>query len=140
MTDHLKGLLITFTGVLFILPDSLFVRLIGTDGVTVASVVKTYPLPDATDVEPTVWLSCTFSHSRKAVARHIESGFRLFGGTRRVLGTFTWRHNHKVLEFKPLLSLMSSTFHTLTLPARYGALDESLQFTFRTTVSTTSGI
>ena len=36
MTDHLKGLLITFTGVLFILPDSLFVRLIGTDGVTVA--------------------------------------------------------------------------------------------------------
>ena len=110
------------------------------DGVTVASVVKTYPLPDATDVEPTVWLSCTFSHSRKAVARHIESGFRLFGGTRRVLGTFTWRHNHKVLEFKPLLSLMSSTFHTLTLPARYGALDESLQFTFRTTVSTTSGI
>lgn len=36
MNDHLKGLLITFTGVLFILPDSLFVRLIGTDGVTVA--------------------------------------------------------------------------------------------------------
>lgn len=36
MTDHLKGLLITFTGVLFILPDSLFVRLIGTDGITVA--------------------------------------------------------------------------------------------------------
>ncbi|MEC7764499.1 MAG: DMT family transporter [Pseudomonadota bacterium] len=36
MSDHLKGLLITFTGVLFILPDSLFVRLIDTDGMTVA--------------------------------------------------------------------------------------------------------
>lgn len=36
MPDHLKGLLITTLGVLFVLPDSLMVRLIGTDGVTVA--------------------------------------------------------------------------------------------------------
>lgn len=36
MTDHLKGLIITFLGVVFILPDSLMVRLIETDGVTVA--------------------------------------------------------------------------------------------------------
>lgn len=36
MSDHVKGLLITFAGVLFILPDSLMVRLIETDGVTVA--------------------------------------------------------------------------------------------------------
>ncbi|MAM60419.1 DMT family transporter [Maritimibacter sp. UBA3975] len=36
MTDHLKGLTITFLGVLFILPDSLMVRLIETDGMTVA--------------------------------------------------------------------------------------------------------
>lgn len=36
MSDHVKGLLITFAGVLFILPDSLMVRLIATDGVTVA--------------------------------------------------------------------------------------------------------
>ncbi|WP_281843398.1 DMT family transporter [Sinisalibacter aestuarii] len=36
MTDHVKGLLITTLGVLFILPDSLMVRLIATDGVTVA--------------------------------------------------------------------------------------------------------
>ncbi len=36
MNDHLKGLLITFTGVMFILPDSLMVRLIAADGVTIA--------------------------------------------------------------------------------------------------------
>lgn len=36
MTDHTKGLLITFLGVLFIVPDSLMVRLIQTDGITVA--------------------------------------------------------------------------------------------------------
>lgn len=36
MTDHVKGLLVTTLGVLFILPDSLMVRLIATDGVTVA--------------------------------------------------------------------------------------------------------
>lgn len=36
MSDHVKGVLITILGVLFILPDSLMVRLIGTDGVTVA--------------------------------------------------------------------------------------------------------
>lgn len=36
MSDHVKGLLITFAGVLFILPDSLMVRLIETDGITIA--------------------------------------------------------------------------------------------------------
>jgi drug/metabolite transporter (DMT)-like permease len=36
MSDHLKGLIITFVGVLCIVPDSLMVRLIETDGVTVA--------------------------------------------------------------------------------------------------------
>ncbi len=36
MTDHQKGLLITTLGVLFIVPDSLFVRLIETDMLTVA--------------------------------------------------------------------------------------------------------
>lgn len=47
MTEHLKGLLITATGVLFIVPDSLFVRLIEGDpasisfwrGVTAGSVI-----------------------------------------------------------------------------------------------------
>ncbi|MBV7408698.1 DMT family transporter [Maritimibacter sp. DP1N21-5] len=34
--DHIKGLLITALGVLFIVPDSLMVRLIDTDGATVA--------------------------------------------------------------------------------------------------------
>lgn len=36
MTDHHKGLLITALGVLFIVPDSLFVRLIDTDMLTIA--------------------------------------------------------------------------------------------------------
>ncbi|MGP9790733.1 DMT family transporter [Roseinatronobacter sp. NSM] len=36
MNDHLKGLLITGLGVLFIVPDSLFVRLIDADGLTIA--------------------------------------------------------------------------------------------------------
>lgn len=36
MSDHQKGLLITTLGVLFIVPDSLFVRLIETDMLTVA--------------------------------------------------------------------------------------------------------
>ncbi len=36
MTDHHKGLLITAMGVLFIVPDSLFVRLIDTDMLTIA--------------------------------------------------------------------------------------------------------
>ena len=36
MTDHAKGLLITTLGVLFIVPDSLFTRLIDADMVTVA--------------------------------------------------------------------------------------------------------
>lgn len=36
MTDHTKGLLITTLGVLFIVPDSLFVRLIETDMITVS--------------------------------------------------------------------------------------------------------
>ena len=47
MTDHLRGLLITATGVLFIVPDSLFVRLIEGDaasitfwrGITAGSVI-----------------------------------------------------------------------------------------------------
>lgn len=34
--DHVKGLLVTALGVLFIVPDSLMVRLIATDGATVA--------------------------------------------------------------------------------------------------------
>lgn len=36
MTDHLKGLLITALGVLCLVPDSMFVRLIAEDGVTIA--------------------------------------------------------------------------------------------------------
>ncbi|XDA99136.1 DMT family transporter [Sulfitobacter sp. LCG007] len=36
MTDHLKGLLITVLGVLFVVPDSLFVRLISADAATTA--------------------------------------------------------------------------------------------------------
>ncbi|PKQ11214.1 MAG: EamA family transporter [Alphaproteobacteria bacterium HGW-Alphaproteobacteria-1] len=36
MTDHLKGLLITATGVLFVVPDSLFVRLIEGDPASIA--------------------------------------------------------------------------------------------------------
>lgn len=36
MNDHLKGLLITGLGVLFIVPDALFVRLIEADGLTIA--------------------------------------------------------------------------------------------------------
>lgn len=36
MSDHLKGLLITATGVLFIVPDSLFVRLIEGDAASIA--------------------------------------------------------------------------------------------------------
>jgi drug/metabolite transporter (DMT)-like permease len=36
MTDQLKGLLITTIGVLFIVPDSLFVRLIDADALTIA--------------------------------------------------------------------------------------------------------
>ena len=36
MTDQAKGLLITFFGVLFVLPDSLFVRLIDADAITIA--------------------------------------------------------------------------------------------------------
>ena len=36
MTDHLKGLLITATGVMFIVPDSLFVRLIDGDAASIA--------------------------------------------------------------------------------------------------------
>ncbi len=36
MNDHLKGLLITTLGVLFIVPDSLFVRLIDADAPTIA--------------------------------------------------------------------------------------------------------
>lgn len=36
MSDHLKGLLITTLGVLFLVPESLMVRLIGTDGLTIA--------------------------------------------------------------------------------------------------------
>lgn len=36
MSDHAKGLLITALGVLFIVPDSLFTRLIDTDMITVA--------------------------------------------------------------------------------------------------------
>jgi len=36
VTDHLKGLLITATGVLFIVPDSLFVRLIDGDAASIA--------------------------------------------------------------------------------------------------------
>lgn len=36
MTDHLKGLLITTLGVLFVVPDSLFVRLIAADALTIA--------------------------------------------------------------------------------------------------------
>jgi drug/metabolite transporter (DMT)-like permease len=36
MSDHLKGLLITTLGVMLIVPDSLFVRLIGTDAYTIA--------------------------------------------------------------------------------------------------------
>ncbi len=36
MTDHLKGLLITATGVMFIVPDSLFVRLIEGDPASIA--------------------------------------------------------------------------------------------------------
>ena len=36
MSEHLKGLLITALGVLFVVPDSLFVRLIDGDGVTIA--------------------------------------------------------------------------------------------------------
>ncbi|HAW48269.1 MAG TPA: EamA family transporter, partial [Roseovarius sp.] len=35
MTDHLRGLLITATGVLFIVPDSLFVRLIEGDAASI---------------------------------------------------------------------------------------------------------
>ncbi|KIN62364.1 Transmembrane protein [Sulfitobacter noctilucicola] len=36
MTDQTKGLLITFFGVLFVVPDSLFVRLIEADALTIA--------------------------------------------------------------------------------------------------------
>jgi drug/metabolite transporter (DMT)-like permease len=36
MTDHTKGLLITMLGVLFIVPDSLFIRLIDADTLTLA--------------------------------------------------------------------------------------------------------
>lgn len=36
MSDYQKGLLITFFGVLFVTPDSLFVRLISSDGLTIA--------------------------------------------------------------------------------------------------------
>ncbi|MAU53673.1 MAG: EamA family transporter [Roseovarius sp.] len=36
MSDHLKGLLITATGVLFVVPDSLFVRLIEGDAASIA--------------------------------------------------------------------------------------------------------
>ena len=36
MSDQAKGLLITLFGVLFVVPDSLFVRLIDADGVTIA--------------------------------------------------------------------------------------------------------
>jgi drug/metabolite transporter (DMT)-like permease len=36
MSEHLKGLLITALGVLFVVPDSLFVRLIDGDAVTIA--------------------------------------------------------------------------------------------------------
>ncbi|MGX0903834.1 drug/metabolite transporter (DMT)-like permease [Roseovarius sp. MBR-79] len=36
MSDHLKGLLITATGVLFVVPDSLFVRLIDGDPASIA--------------------------------------------------------------------------------------------------------
>lgn len=36
MSDHLKGLVITSLGVMFILPDALMVRLIDTDGITIA--------------------------------------------------------------------------------------------------------
>ena len=36
MTDHTKGLLITTLGVLFIVPDSLFVRLIEADMITIS--------------------------------------------------------------------------------------------------------
>ena len=36
MSDYQKGLLITFFGVLFVTPDSLFVRLISSDGMTIA--------------------------------------------------------------------------------------------------------
>ncbi len=36
MSDHLKGLLITTLGVLFLVPDSLFVRLIGAEALAIA--------------------------------------------------------------------------------------------------------
>ncbi|MDW4497288.1 DMT family transporter [Sulfitobacter sp. D35] len=36
MSDHLRGLIITVFGVLFVVPDSLFVRLIDADAVTIA--------------------------------------------------------------------------------------------------------
>lgn len=36
MTDHAKGLLITFIGVLFVVPDALFVRLIDAPAITIA--------------------------------------------------------------------------------------------------------
>src|SRR6056297_1258669 len=36
MSEHLKGLLITALGVLFVVPDSLFVRLIGGDAASIA--------------------------------------------------------------------------------------------------------
>ncbi len=36
MSDHVKGLLITTLGVLFVTPDSLFVRVIGGDAITVS--------------------------------------------------------------------------------------------------------
>ena len=36
MTERSKGLLITFLGVLFVVPDSLFVRLIDSDPMTTA--------------------------------------------------------------------------------------------------------
>ena len=36
MSDQAKGLLITFLGVLFVVPDSLFVRLIDADALTIA--------------------------------------------------------------------------------------------------------
>src|SRR6056297_1165550 len=36
MSDHLKGLVITTFGVLFVVPDSLFVRLIDSDPMTTA--------------------------------------------------------------------------------------------------------
>lgn len=36
MSDQVKGLLITFLGVLFVVPDSLFVRLIDADALTIA--------------------------------------------------------------------------------------------------------